>query len=315
MKAIGGYPEIELPSGCEYHADALRLNTARNALECVLRARGYKKIYLPRYTCEALYEPLDRLNIKREFYGIDLRLDPSEMPDLGDGEAIVYTDYFGIKSDTMRRLAGIYGVRLIADNAQAFYARPLAGTDTIYSPRKFFGVADGGYLYSAAVVDTDFPRDESYARMTAQLKRADLSAEAGYEDFKQAENQLCCQEIKEMSDLTRKIISSVAYDEVRDKRVRNYRMLHERLGERNAFDAALPEGAVPMTYPFYSGDCALRERLVREKIFVHLYWPNVLEETAEDSTEHKLARHMLALPVSQTCGESDMNRIIEVIRR
>jgi hypothetical protein len=33
MQPIGGYFELELRKGKEYHTDAIRLNTGRNALE------------------------------------------------------------------------------------------------------------------------------------------------------------------------------------------------------------------------------------------------------------------------------------------
>ena len=46
MSAIGGYFELELRKGEHYHKEALRLNTARNSFEYILRARGYK-----RYIC------------------------------------------------------------------------------------------------------------------------------------------------------------------------------------------------------------------------------------------------------------------------
>ena len=64
QKAIGGYFELELPKGEEYHKSALSLNSARNCFEYILRVRKYKKVYLPYYTCEVILEPLKKLNIQ-----------------------------------------------------------------------------------------------------------------------------------------------------------------------------------------------------------------------------------------------------------
>ena len=55
MKEIGGYFELELHKGGHYHPDALHLNTGRNCFEYILRAKGYKKVYIPYYTCCLLY--------------------------------------------------------------------------------------------------------------------------------------------------------------------------------------------------------------------------------------------------------------------
>ena len=49
MNSIGGYFSLEINEGAELHHGALRLNAGRYALEYVLKARHYRKIYLPFY--------------------------------------------------------------------------------------------------------------------------------------------------------------------------------------------------------------------------------------------------------------------------
>jgi hypothetical protein len=75
MQPIGGYFGLEIPQGEEYHKHAIKLNTGRNCLEYILKARGYKKVYLPYYTCEVVLEPFKKLGVDYEFYhiGVDLR--------------------------------------------------------------------------------------------------------------------------------------------------------------------------------------------------------------------------------------------------
>ena len=74
-KSIGGYFELELPQGTEYHSQAIALNTGRNALEYILRARGYKRVYLPYYSCEVLLEPFKKLGVDYTFYHINANLE------------------------------------------------------------------------------------------------------------------------------------------------------------------------------------------------------------------------------------------------
>ena len=45
MNAIGGYFQLECQQGEHFHKDALRLNTAHNCFEYILRARKYTKVY------------------------------------------------------------------------------------------------------------------------------------------------------------------------------------------------------------------------------------------------------------------------------
>lgn len=242
MKDIGGYPCLELPCGEEYHRDAMRLNSARACFGEILKARSIRKVYLPHYSCQVMIDELDRRGVEYAFYHIDASLDPEMCPEVRDGEAVLYTDYFGIKRETVRRLVAVYGNKLIVDNAQAFYEKPAGGIDTIYSPRKFFGVSDGGYMYSDAVTELPGRRDESYLRILPQLKRIDLDAGAAYADFQNSEEQLCGQDAKQMSELTRRILQGADYAFVKKKRVDNYRYLHERLSGLNGLqDVELEE--------------------------------------------------------------------------
>lgn len=315
MKAIGGYPEIELAYGRELHAGAVRLNTARNCFGEILRTHGYSKIFMPAYMCEVMYDTIDKHGIPYETYPIDFNFNPLRLPELRDGEALLYTNYLGLKRDTVSALAATFGKSLIVDNAQAFYEKPLEGIDTVYSPRKFFGVCDGGYLYCDSYELPNLERDHSYTRITPQLKRVDLSAQEGYADFKESEESLCSQPAKLMSGLTQRILQSIDYDFVKRRRVDNYLYLHKRLGAINRISAELPQDAVPLAYPLYIEDDTLRRKLISNSIFVPTYWPNVLSGTSERSTEHALAKYLIPLPVDQRYGAEEMRIITDTILR
>lgn len=51
---IGGYLGLELLISNEYYKELIPLNTARNALLYILRARNIKKLYIPYYLCDAV---------------------------------------------------------------------------------------------------------------------------------------------------------------------------------------------------------------------------------------------------------------------
>ena len=312
MEAIGGYFSLELPVREEYHKDTIRLNTGRNCLEYILRARGYKKVYVPYYTCEAVMEPINKLGIPYEFYHIDIHLEISDRFTLKADEALLYTNYFGLKQRYVEQLAEKTGTRLIVDNTQAFYAKPIQGIDTFYTCRKFFGVADGAYLYTDKLLDDDFEQDESYDRMAHLLKRIDLSAEQGFADFRKVDDGLDNQPIRKMSKLTQRIMQSIDYEAAAKKRRENYQMLHEVFGEENKLQLSLDEDAIPMVYPFLAPIKGLREKLIENKVFVARYWPNVLEWTTKEDLEYLLACQMQPLPIDQRYGMDDMKKIIEI---
>lgn len=277
-EAIGGYFELELRKGEHYHKEALRLNSARNCFEYVLLVRQYKRVYIPYFTCEVMLEPLQKHGVEYTFYHINEQLEPVEIIELSDDEAFLYTNYFGLKQSCVQHLAEIYGLQLIVDNAQAFFAPRLDGIDTFYSPRKFFGVADGGYLYIDKRLDIELEQDHSYDRMSHLLKRIDLSAEEGYVDFRRNDDSLINQPIKRMSKLTEAILQSIDYESAKEHRLRVYAELQKQLGDRNKFQFNLAEGDVPMVYPYFieNGEQKKKE-LIKNRIYVATYWPNVLE--------------------------------------
>lgn len=306
-EAIGGYFELELRQGEHYHKDALRLNTARNCFEYILRARKYTKVYIPYYTCEVMLEPLNKCNVAYDFYHINEQLEPVEVFHLEPSEAFLYTNYYGLKQQCVAQLATQYGKQLIVDNAQAFFADPIQGIDTFYSARKFFGVADGAYLYTDAHLDIELEQDQSYARMAHLLKRADIDAEAGYADFRKNDDALCGEPIKKMSRLTEKILCSIDYDKVHSIRRHNYQLFETKLGSSNKIHFILEEGSVPMIYPYWTNVC-IRENLINKRIYTATYWQNVLDWTNVGDIENILTQMLIPLPIN--INETEVDTII-----
>ncbi|MEA5127269.1 MAG: hypothetical protein VB074_03730 [Proteiniphilum sp.] len=318
MDSIGGYFGLELQKGRHYHKRAIRLNTARNCLEYILKVRGYDKVYIPYYTCEVILEPFKKCNVEYEFYHIDGALEPVKKIELKENEAFLYTNYFGLKQSCVERLARVYNRQLIVDNAQAFYAKPLPGIDTFYSARKFFGVADGAYLYIDKYLDEPILQDYSFERMAHLLKRIDLSAEEGYHDFQSSDNLLINNPVKKMSDLTGAILSSIDYDRVKTIRRENYLYLHQNLEKSNKIQANIDiskhKDMVPMVYPYLvENGNRLRGIIIYNKIFIATYWANVMDWLNNESLEYELANNILPLPIDQRYTQDDMDQILKVL--
>ena len=314
MTPIGGYFSLELPLLEEYHKNAIKLNTGRNCLEYILRCRNYKKVYIPYYTCEVIMEPFHKTGTEYSFYCINLNFEITEDICLKDDEALLYTNYFGLKQRYAESLASQYGQQLILDNTQAFYAKPIAGIDTFYTCRKYFGVPDGAYLYTDTTFDIELEQDISYDRFSFLTKRIDLSAEEGFSDFRKSDDSLDGHPMMNMSKLTERLMQSIDYDAIAQKRRLNFLQLHDKLKASNQLQIQLEDDAIPMIYPYLTEKSGLRNHLIQNKVFVAQYWPNVLEWCNEDeSIEHCLAMQLMALPIDQRYGEYDMKRIVDTI--
>lgn len=315
MEPIGGYFSLELPRYEEFHKDAIKLNTGRNCLEYILKARGYKKVYLPYYTCQVVLEPFKKLGIPYDFYHIDINFEIRDRFILKADEALLYVNYYGLKQRYVEHLAEKNGERLIIDNTQAFYAKPIAGIDSFYTCRKFFGVPDGAYLYTEKKLEEEFEQDLSFNRMASLTKRIDVGVEAGYGDFRETTKALVGQPIRRMSKFTHRMMQGIDYEQIAQKRRANYLQLHAALGVSNTLSLPFEEDAVPMVYPYLTSVKGLREKLIENKIFVARYWPNVLEWTTEKNIEYLITFQMQPLPIDQRYGKEDMNRIITLISK
>ena len=312
MDAIGGYFDLELRRGKHFHENALRLNTARNCFEYVLRARKYSKVYMPYYTCEVMFQPLEKLSVQYECYHIDFNFELTELPILKSDEAILYTNYFALKQKYIQQLVRHYGNRLIIDNAQAFYAKPVEGIDTFYSARKFFGVPDGAYLYTECILDEDFEQDISIDRMLHLLKRIEFSAEAGYQDFRMADNSLDNQPIRWMSKLTEALLCNIDYVTVAERRIRNFKFIHEFLKNKNSIsDLWLGDNDVPLCYPYRTENKYTRGVLLKNKIYTPIYWQNVIDDYNCLNNEALVSKEIIPIPVDQRYTEINLENILK----
>jgi len=253
------------------------------------------------------------LGIPFHFYHLNQQLEITEKIEIQEDEALLYTNYYGLKSNYIAELAVNYGSQLIIDNSQAFFSKPLHNIDSFYTCRKFFGVPDGAYLYTQAKLIRGLEHAISYEKVSHLIKRIDVSPEEGFIEFQQNEGKLEKESIRLMSKFTERMMQSIDYDRIAKQRRENYKTLHAALGPTNHIHLPMDPDAVPMVYPYLSERDNLRQHLIQNKIYIAIYWPNVMEWVKADSLEYFLTSNMLPLPIDQRYGKDDMNKIIRNI--
>lgn len=315
-KEIGGFFELEINDfNSMYHDKAIAVNSGRNALEYILKANKYSKIYLPYFTCEAVLEPISKLNIPYEFYNIDEKFYPKfDFSVVKKDEGFIYTNYFGLCDIQVEKLVSKFD-NLVIDNSQAYFFKKPIRTPSFYSPRKFFGVSDGGFLYNHIELDVNLESDSSLKRVAHLIGRVEQKAEKLYDYYLKSEAELQGELIKKMSKLTQKILCSVDYNMVKNKRRQNYEILHKEFCLINKLTLPDVKGEVPLCYPLLlNNGTRIKQLLIQEKIYIPTYWPNVLEWTTPEKFEFKLTKNLVCLPIDQRYGENEMKRIIKLVK-
>ncbi len=311
MKEIGGYIELDSYNRPMLHEGAVALNCGRNALAYLIRARRIKKLYIPGFICDSIPEVCDREGTPYEKYKIGENLLPAQDVELKDGEWFYFVNYYSqAGNEKISEYACRYS-RIIVDQAQSYFQEPLSGVDTLYTCRKYFGVADGAFLYTDAGSDEELKRDISFERMRFLLGRFEGSASEFYDEYVKNNAAFSNEPVMRMSRLTDNLLRAVDYGEIRKKRTDNFEHLHSELNGLNRLK--LKKGS--FMYPLWMKNGAeLRIKLQEKKIYIPMLWPNVLESEAEDSTEYKLAADILPLPIDQRYGKEEMDMIVKAIR-
>ena len=314
MKEYGGYIEFENYHGNMLHDGAISLNSGRNALAYLCEAKKIKKLYLPHFLCSSVPNLCDKIGVECGYYHISEKFEPIFNRTLGEDEWLYIVNFYGqLDNDYLTAWKQKYG-RVIVDNAQSYFQMPVEGMDTLYTCRKYFGVADGAFLYTDTWLECEFPKDESFERMHFLLGRFERCANEFYSEYVANNKLFATESVKRMSRLTENLLRGIDYASVAKRRQENFEFLDAEFWNINELKLKSVYGA--FMYPLLiQNGAAVRKELQKEKIYIPTLWPNVLEECPPDSLEYHYAVDILPIPVDQRYGIEDMKYLVEVIKQ
>lgn len=308
MKEYGGYIELDTYRLPMLHEGAIALNCGRNCLAYLIKARNIKKLKIPFLMCDSVFEVCKKCDAELSFYHINDQFKPVDLV-LEDDEWLYVMNYYGqLTSDYLTELKVKYS-RVIVDNAQAYFDEPIAKTDTLYTCRKFFGVADGAFLYTDSRIEEELLLDESFERMHFLLGRFERTASEFYSEYSTNNHLFVNEPIKRMSKLTENLLHGIDYEFVKQRRSENYNLYYRKFSGINQLKLRKVEGAFAYPLLISNGEI-VRKVLQQKKIYIPTLWPNVVNKKLEDSLEYMLARDILPLPCDQRYDECEIDYLI-----
>lgn len=311
MREIGGYIEFDTYNRPMLHENAVKLNCGRNALAYLIETKNIKRIFMPKFMCDSCNGILDKCSVEVKFYSINLDFKPI-ITELNTDDWLYVVNFYGQLSNDYLSLLKSNHTNLIVDNAQAYFQEPVEGIDTIYTCRKFFGVADGAILYTDKLLEQDLEIDESYKRMNFLLGRYERTASEFYSEYVANNEMFTNEPIKRMSKLTENLLRGIDYDYVKRCRTENFAYMNDKLMNINKLKLRIPEGA--FMYPLYvENGSQIRKSLQKDKIYIPTLWPNVLVSCGKNELEYDFAENILPLPVDQRYGIWEMQLLIDKI--
>ena len=311
MREIGGYIELDTYNLPMLHEGAILLNCGRNALSYLIKAKEIKKIYIPRFLCDSVRNVCKRENVSVEYYSVGMDFLPVNLPEKLDGWLYIVNYYGQLSNSVISEFANKYK-NVIADYAQSYFQKPAGGTDTLYTCRKFFGVADGAILYTDKFTQIS-ETDESFSRMGFLLGRYERSASEFYSKYAKNNDFFENEPVKKMSKLTYNLLHAIDYEKVKMQRTDNFIALHNAFKNINELTLTIPEGA--FMYPLYVENGAeVRSKLQQLKIYIPTLWSDTFDVCDKDDIQCHMAQKILPLPCDQRYNREDMEYVINHIK-
>ena len=309
---IGGHFSAVLENRCNPLPGKYGYESARAGLYSVLKTVNCHKVFIPHYICDAVPSTIKAAGCDVVFYSINSSFEIDEEIELAEYDIVLLVDYFGLcRTQVENQLALFPKESVIVDCSQAWFQEPFDCLATIFSPRKFLPVPDGGIVNTSLKLDSQ-ESDEagSLVRYKYLLERVVAEPEASRALYLESEAQLEVPNLRGMSAFTRKLIEVSDQDFIKSRRNCNWEVLSE-LGAFNELQFDLSE-QTPLCYPLMiKGAERLRAALNRERVFTPLYWPGV---ACKNTHEKAMVNSTIYLPIDHRYGNADMVRLLNFFK-
>ncbi len=310
-KEYGGFLPLELNLGGKqsyYHEypNLLTFNTVKAALPLISRDLETKTLFAPHFLCPNVIKELEKSFKRVVFYYLDDNLLPKI--DNSKGKTIYLVDYFGIMDKAVQKyVAANPETIFLIDNAHSFYNKPIMRNNVynLYSCKKFFGVPDGGYLISERKIDQVYEKTNSSQISNYLIKSLEGGTNSCYQE-KKAVDEYINNNYSGISILAEKLLSCIDYKKIKKIRKRNFNIYQQYFAEKNQIKCE--KESIPYIYPLNASK-NIKEKLIKEKIYVPTLWSQCLDKKFDNTLEQKMASDTLFLPLDQRYDEKDIEFI------
>lgn len=314
-------------------------NTGRAAIESLLvylKRKGYERVWMPSFNCSSVREAAERAKIKIALFNVCKDLSFTLPEEANNGDIIYLVQFFGKtwndivcnKLDDLRK----EGCIIIEDITLSIFSERQGkvglGDYLIGSIRKWLPITDGGfiassnelpeseksfasndytlYYFAAQVMKNEYLHNKGIDKQVF-LDISNLGMKSLFSDYT----------IREMSDISYRVIASTDFNEVAKLRNFNYDCLYSMLESVPQVKALVKreDGMCPLGMIISVEDRdGLFKHLIANGVYCNIHWrPN--ESTAEFDDSSWLSEHCITLPCDQRYGKEEMSYIVETINK
>lgn len=293
------------------------LNLGRNALKLLLKTVKPDKIFVPVFTCETVHEVVEQCVENVVYYNINSDFSPLLNEKINETDYLIINDYFGVCKIMIENWSRLNPCQLIIDSSQSFFSQyTIMEHHRFISPRKFFGLTDGGMLETyidCNSIFNDLSHDLSSDRIVHLFKSEESSKNEQYPFFLEYRKSIQNLPLLKLSKTTMSILDSIDFEYCSSKRNDNFKLMSNMLGHLNQLKLNLDNDSVPMYYPFLCNNSKLKTQLLKEKIYLPSYWPNSIYNSSYNNLEKFLQSNLCCLPIDQSLELDDIMYIVNKV--
>lgn len=291
-----------------------------------MQRRSVARIWAPAYICPAVPDAARAAGAEVRYFPVDVALHPDVEElrrSIAAGDAVLMVDYFGRPphADFIALTRERPDLLWIEDRAQALdTGAPTWGTVTLFSPRKLFGIGDGGVLVGEGdlpIAETGAEGDENRLWAPHVARSADPeggSPQAWYGAFRRREDAFVADDPAPMSARSIASLKRIDFQIHSNARRANYAALAHRLRDLLLWPDVLTPSFAPLAVPLRVHDAtAVARRLADQRIYCARHWAEVPSPLEVYEAAHRLSRQQLSIPCDPTYGPEELARVAEAV--
>lgn len=321
---------------------AVYFSLCREALLVI--ARRYrstaKKVLIPAYTCQTVLDPFLQEDWEICYYNIDkkLRIDTDDLKSKYSAfnpTLCIAHPYYGADLNE-KELEGLgelkrKGCVLVEDLTQCVFSKQYSSIFDFFvgSYRKWFPIPDGAFMIGCLDDNHEMQENSAFVEpMSDAMYLRGVFHRTGDNNIKEISRRVGNMAIShisggivphKISNFSTSLLNEIDVEGTMKKRRDNYQYLYEQLSNSSIctpVERSLDElTCAPLFFPVYVQDRTLfQKKLAQQEIYAPVLWPVHTDSLLINDGIKQMYNELLMLPIDQRYDESDMERMVAVIK-
>lgn len=295
-------------------------SSARSIVLALKKELKSKTVWIPEIFCNVFndYDFVKNYPLKKD--GFDPELDFLES-NISDGDLVLLVDFYGVEvsCEIKEYAVSRKSIFWLQDACHNLLPSETWTDFTLFSPRKLFGVTDGGILVqnneNLPQIDFSnwkFDSSDLVGSISPILRRIDPDYEGLYQIYSREENSIDGK-LKSISELTKWQLNNIEIQPLIDQRRHNFSALEKELHEFLIPNWEYRENFIPFGFPIYiENRDEIRLALAEMKIFAPIHWINGSKTKSLRQLRHESMQ--LTLPCDHRYTVDNMQNIAKIVK-